>query len=44
MEYWTQPSDLNTIRKIVGSTEILRRTIAFTALEGKAKTGAKGWR
>lgn len=37
MEYWTGYADVSKIRRIVGATEILRRTETFTSVEEKVK-------
>lgn len=41
MEYWTGYADVNKVRRIVGATEILRRTETFTSVEEKAKNSSK---
>lgn len=42
MDHWTEGTDMNTIRKLVGATEILRRTITFTELSERAKKSTDG--
>lgn len=42
MDHWTEGTDMNTIRKLVGATEILRRTITFAEMSERAKKSTDG--
>ena len=41
MEHWEGPADIKKMRRIVGATEIMKRTSTFTEVENKIKNSAK---
>lgn len=41
MEHWEGAADIKKLRRIVGATEIMKRTPTFTAVEAKAQTHTK---
>ena len=40
MEHWEGPADIKKMRRIVGATEIMKRTSTFTEVENKIKSSA----
>ena len=41
MEHWEGPADIKKMRRIVGATEIMKRTSTFTEVENKIKNSGK---
>lgn len=41
MEHWEGPADIKKMRRIVGATEIMKRTSTFTEVENKINSSAK---